>query len=352
VDVEMLDTQRGWALVQQLPAPPTWEYGSTVIRTTNGGADWSVQTAFPDLLLYALAFPDSVSGCLGGEQGRLWWTDDAGASWTEATVDSADAAHWPVYDIAFHTSTYGMATGGQYDVTGLVWTTTDGGHHWVAKRVAGEPVFGTHFVDSLAVICVSGDVDYGSGMVRTTNGGADWEYTYLGIWGQASAIAFRTETEAWAPLGFAGTYMKTIDAGERWDAMFTPDSTAMRHVVFTDSTTGYMVGDGGRILRWVGAAPVATPEPVAATPATLLLRSWPNPFRFEVRLDFRVPRSAPVSLAIYDVHGREIATLVRARLPQGTYARTLDARDLPSGVYFCRLVVGNDAATRKMSLVR
>lgn len=351
VDIEMLDLQRGWALVQQFPVPPTWEYGTTVIRTTNGGADWFVEETFADLLLHAMAFTDSVSGCIAGEQGRLWWTDDAGVTWTEAHVDSADAARWPIYDLTFHTPAYGMATGGYYDVTGIVWTTLDGGRNWTHQRVAGEPFFGTHFFDSLNVICVGGDIDYGSGMVRTTNGGADWEYTYLGIWGQASALAFRTATEAWAPLGFAGTYMKTIDAGDRWDAMFTPDSTAMRHVVFTDSTTGYMAGDEGTVLRWIDPAAVGAPVADAGA-TTRLLQAYPNPVRNEARLDFRVPRPGFVSLVVYDVRGREVATLVRGSLPGGTYSRTLDARTFPNGVYFCRLVTGKDTETRKVILAR
>jgi photosystem II stability/assembly factor-like uncharacterized protein len=352
VDLRMLDAQLGWALAQQLPAPPTWEYGTTLIRTTNGGTDWFVQSTFEDLLVHALDFTDAQWGCTAGEQGNLWWTSDGGASWTPSVVDSAELARWPIHEVKFHTATYGMATGGLFDVTGLVWRTTDGGQFWTHQRVAGEPFFGIHFFDSLDVLCVGGDLDYGAGMVQTTTGGAQWEYTYLGIWGRATAVSFRTASEGWAPLGFAGTYMKTGDGGSRWDATPTPGGTAMYDVLFTDSGTGYMAGEEGTILRYIGdGSAVGAPVPVPRE-STLRLRVDPSPFWPETRVRFRLPGSALVSLRIYDVGGREITTLVEERLPGGTHSRTFDGSGLPNGVYFCRLVTGRETETRKVHLVR
>jgi photosystem II stability/assembly factor-like uncharacterized protein len=352
VDVCMLDANRGWAVGQRFPAPPDWDYGSTLIRTTDGGANWIVQTTFDDLFVHAVDFTDAQWGVLGGDQGNLWWTNDGGVTWTPSVVDSADAARWPVYEVEFHTATYGMATGGLYDVTGLVWKTTDRGQSWTHQRVAGEPFFGIHFFDASNVLCVGGDLDFGAGKVRTTNGGDDWEYTYLGIWGRAAAVSFRTATEGWAPLGFASTIMRSRDGGDQWDEMPTPGDLAMQDVVFLDSGTGYMAGEQGTLLRYVGeGSAVAAPGTPAPTPG-LALRARPNPFGPATRIEFRVPARASVSLRLYDVAGREVARLVDESLPGGMHSRSLDGTGLPDGVYFLRLEADGRTSTRKLLHVR
>ncbi len=355
VDIKMINAQLGWALAQQFPYDPPFEYGTKVIRTTNGGSNWSVQASFNEIFLHAIDFTSSTAGCLGGDEGRLWWTSDGGVNWIDAVIDSPAFAHWPIRDVEFYTPTYGMASGGLYDVTGLVWRTTDGGANWTHERVAGEPVFGLHFFDSLNVIGVGGDLDFGAGMVQTSTAGDRWDYTYLGIWGQACAVSFRTPTDGWSPLGFAGTYMHSLNGGVTWAAQFTPDSSAMVDVVFTDSSTGYMVGAGGTILRYVGAL-TSVGEPgagssVAAAPA-LLLQNSPNPFHPRTQFGFRLSQTGFVSLKVYDPLGREVATLVDEALAPGTYTRTFDGSRLSSGVYYYRLAAGRHVETKKMLLIR
>ncbi len=353
VDLQMIDATRGWALAQEFPAPPLWEYGSTLLRTTDGGASWFVQSTFDDLFIHALAFTGPSTGCIGGEQGYLAWTSDGGATWNDAVVDSVQSSHWPVQEIEFHTPAYGMATGGQYDVTGNVWRTTDGGHTWAHQRVAGEPFFGIHFLDSLDVVIVGGDLDYGAGMVQTSTAGATWTYTYLGIWGRASAVSFRTQTEGWAPLGFAGTLMKTRDSGNRWTEHPSPDDTPMHDIVFTSPVTGYMAGADGTILHWIGDVTSADPPVPAAPAGPLRLVAAPNPFARRTRVDFRVPSAGRVSLSLYDVLGREVARVVDDEpLPGGLHSRDLDAATLPAGVYFGKLRTGDASATAKLLIVR
>jgi photosystem II stability/assembly factor-like uncharacterized protein len=353
VDVNMLDAQNGWALAQQIPTDSTTAYGTTVLRTTDGGAEWFEQATFDDLLLHAVEFTDTARGCAGGDLGKIFVSTNGGKDWTQAVVDSPLFAQWPVRDFTFLTPLFGMASGGFYDVTGIVWRTTDGGDHWTYDAAAGEPIFGTHFFDPQNLIGVTGDLDFGSGMVRSTDGGVSWDYTYLGIWGQASAIAFRTATEAWAPLGFAGTYMVTTDAGQTWTASFTPDSSAMVDAVFTDSETGYMVGEGGTVLRYTN--PLTSVGSVAGDARALaatLCESQPNPFRKTTRLAFRVARAGPVSMSVLDASGRVVATLADEWLAAGDHARTLDGASLPSGVYYVRLSAAGRVETTKTVLVR
>jgi hypothetical protein len=74
-----------------------------------------------------------------------------------------------------------------------------------------------------------------------------------------------------------------------------------------------------------------------------LAQNYPNPFNPRTEIRFSIP-STPgtlhaTSLQIYDVVGREVATLVNDIRPPGSYEVTWDASGMPSGVYFCRLSV-------------
>jgi len=59
-----------------------------------------------------------------------------------------------------------------------------------------------------------------------------------------------------------------------------------------------------------------------------------------------------VSLKIYDISGREIKTLVDGRLEAGYHTIRLDGKNLPSGIYFARLVTDNYEATKKLVLMK
>ncbi|MBI5470726.1 MAG: T9SS type A sorting domain-containing protein, partial [Ignavibacteriae bacterium] len=59
-----------------------------------------------------------------------------------------------------------------------------------------------------------------------------------------------------------------------------------------------------------------------------------------------------VTLKVYDVLGKEVATLVNENLNGGSYETTFDAKSLTSGVYFYRLHAGNYVRTMKAALVR
>ena len=336
VDLNMINEKFGWALAHEYPHDTVMTYGTTVLRTTNGGGEWVSEQTFGEYF-YAVEFVDSVNGCLGGNLGKLLWTNDGGVSWTSAVIDSPEFARWPIRTIRFFSPTYAFACGGLYDVTGLVWRTSDGGKFWTWQRVAGEPFFGIHFLDSMNVLCVGGDLDFGAGMVRTSDAGETWQYTYLGIWGQASAAAFRTDSEVWAPLGFAGTYMYSLDSGNTWTSLYTPDSSGVLDAVFIDSTTGYMVGAQGTVLKYVGPPLTVNERPPTAPEQPTLLQVYPNPFNPSTTIHYRVGERSFVTLSVYDLTGKLIRHLQSGLQSPGLHRVVLSGEGLASGVYFCRL---------------
>ena len=71
----------------------------------------------------------------------------------------------------------------------------------------------------------------------------------------------------------------------------------------------------------------------------MLYQNYPNPFNPVTKIKFELPKSTHVKLIIYDVLGREVATLINERLAPGTYEVNWDGTNYPSGVYFYKLIV-------------
>jgi len=71
-----------------------------------------------------------------------------------------------------------------------------------------------------------------------------------------------------------------------------------------------------------------------------LEQNYPNPFNPMTTIAFSVPSTAFVSLRIFDLMGREVATLASEEMMPGWYSRVWNASSMPSGVYFYRLQAG------------
>jgi hypothetical protein len=90
-----------------------------------------------------------------------------------------------------------------------------------------------------------------------------------------------------------------------------------------------------------------------------LKQNYPNPFNPVTTLQFSIvnhaegiPSGQLTVLKVYDVLGREVATLVNEVKPPGSYTVQWDASNLASGVYFYRLTSGEFGQTRKLLLLR
>ncbi|MEK9136455.1 MAG: YCF48-related protein, partial [Bacteroidota bacterium] len=251
VSILMLSNRRGWALSFVPFIDTTTWYGTRILKTTNGGDTWTSQQ-FPIVgkFLSSIVFLDSTHGWMGGANGDLYRTTNGGANWIPANVDSSLYARLAIVRLRFFSPSFGLAVGGRIDLAGAVWRTTDGGEHWTTQGVSSEPIYDLHFIDSLNIIAVGGDLEYGASIIRTEDGGQQWEYSYLGVFGQPAALSFRTSAEGWAPLGFAGAFIYTLDTGKTWTALDTPGRRAIYDLMFVDSTTGYAVGEFGTILKF------------------------------------------------------------------------------------------------------
>jgi hypothetical protein len=120
-------------------------------------------------------------------------------------------------------------------------------------------------------------------------------------------------------------------------------------------TTAYPPDESMRSIFFAGSY-VITPAWIGhgqAEPGAFRLdQNYPNPFNSATVMSYELRVKSRVRLVVYDLLGREVATLVNEVKAPGTYTATWDGGRFASGMYFCRLAAGGYVQTRKMVLQR
>lgn len=151
-----------------------------------------------------------------------------------------------------------------------------------------------------------------------------------------------------------------VQNGSQWKLIgtyqFSTDPT-QKVVISNAGTSGtYVVADAVRFLSYDPSTPVE--EENNPIPAEFFLdQNYPNPFNPVTKIKYRIPETGTrlalyVKLKIFDLLGKELATLVNEQKSAGTYETEFYAKDLPSGIYFYQLKAGEYLETKKMVLIR
>lgn len=145
------------------------------------------------------------------------------------------------------------------------------------------------------------------------------------------------------------------------------DDLVLEHV-FTPSDTNYFDSFGIGVSMnsdsyLIGAynanrAYLFTPYPMSINDVVGLLKNYflfqnyPNPFNPITNIKYSIPKSDIVIIKVYDILGKEITTLLNEYKQAGAYEVNFNASNLPSGVYFYRMISGSYSETKKMILLR
>ncbi len=164
----------------------------------------------------------------------------------------------------------------------------------------------------------------------------------------------------WATVAYDGATGTQI-----WEKRFdgpTSQSDEPNHIIATSNreifVTGYGYGqdtnkDMITICYQVGAPSSTGEMPLVAG----LSRAWPNPFNPRINFSFDLPVSARARLAVYDLRGHRVTTLVDGILPEGSHSSSWDGKDasgrtVPAGVYLAIMESGSVRSTRKIVLAK
>jgi hypothetical protein len=150
---------------------------------------------------------------------------------------------------------------------------------------------------------------------------------------------------------------KTLKDSIIWNGTVSPGDCRPRAIDFSitgDTAWVGQFGSGGIISLQMFVRKIVSVEPVdnSIPSGYALSQNYPNPFNPSTEIQFSVPAGGFTTLKVYDLLGKEVATLVNENLNPGTFKTTLDGSALSSGTYIYRLVSGSMQMTKKMMLLK
>ncbi len=360
-DIFFLNERLGWAV--------TFDYEnintrSKILRTSNGGINWeSDNYRYLNINLTTIFFNDSLNGWIGGEPFDLSFTNDGGANWIPANIDTGLFSRFPINEIKFSTSQYGFAAGGAIDVAGVVWRTNNYGELWKAYGIAPDKFDDFLFLDSINALALSADRErsYPIGVLNFDIKENIFSYDSLSKYGRVTSISQRTPKEIWGTLGCDNNFIVSYDGAASWDFSPTDDSLCYFAIGFADSLHGIVAAESGYILKYIPDTPVSVENLAEQPPDKFFLeQNYPNPFNPSTKIEYSLNDRQFVSLKIFDLLGREVITLVNEEKPAGKYEVEFNSAHytasgfsaMPSGIYFYQLKTNNYIETKKMLLLK
>ncbi len=175
----------------------------------------------------------------------------------------------------------------------------------------------------------------------------------------AKEIPFITEYRkvGWTTLNVDERYYNPDGAGKLFDLNWplTLDLTYTNSAVLTHAEGNFPAGD----LNWFPEKKKeweimgVEKQPGQSVPSEYVLsQNYPNPFNPTTEMSFSIPVSGNTTLAIYNVLGQKVATLVSQELSAGSYKYQFDASNLTSGIYFYKLQSNDYSQVKKMMLLK
>jgi len=317
--ISFVDSLHGWVVANRIGAAGNW-----ILRTTDGGINWS---AFPVNLGrfdFLCTFVDTLTGWVSGRDGGVVArTTDGGLTWQVISYVYMSAT-----DIQFLTREIGWICSDGPVISTLVLKSTNGGNSWFTQQAfeCSDLTTYVNFADTLHGWVVQYNCFTGLEIVHTSDGGLTWtsQFTYL-------------PSFYWRPS----------------------------RIYFVDTSHGWVIGYGDSALLFrtkTGGLTSVKSENKGIPSNFRLFQNYPNPGNPSTMIAFETPTRSNIIVKIYNLLGQEVKMLLQQELMPGSYVLHWDGADelgrqLPSGVYIYRLLAytpgnGRFISTKKMLILR
>jgi Secretion system C-terminal sorting domain len=335
-----------------------------IFVSSNQGENWSQLDFYPSPSIgsvYCLMVNDSAifAGVDGGgtindngcNYGGIFRSTDDGNTWVYASTGLKDNCE----DKRIHTFTKIGTTLFAGSDLGGVFSSTNNGESWVHSYESYNWQVG-----SFAVIdsTLFGGMWSGS-VFRSTDMGLTWTRCDSGL--TDSVTNYDLIILSLGVSGknlFAGTFLHGVylstNMGNSWLSIndnqgigYGSDINSL--VVIDNNIFAGASGIWRRPLREVtslGESSYLQPDRFNVA------QNYPNPFNPATTINYSIPSRSFVTITVYDVLGRKVATLANYEQEAGTHQIKFDGSSFPSGIYFYRLTAGKNIAVKKMVLVR
>lgn len=387
-----------------------------ILRSTNSGTNWAVITPSLTSVadFYSIDMTDENTGYICGNRSAVYKTTNGGINWDSIPIPNMPSG-LVLSKVDFVNSLTGWVfsrwiTG--YDST--IYKTTNGGINWFAQKLGA--ITGSQNAINAAYMLDENNgwvLNSRPRPWKTTNGGVTWDSTMLSDNYLAGALyglkminaitgyccgtnnkVYKTTNGGatpWVSVGFSSSTIYTLYTLEF--------KNSLEGIVMGTYGIGYYTSDGG--ISWINKSLNSSIDDIYGSYLTTdgklfavtlldacifknsnlitgginpinrelpkefkLMQNYPNPFNPVTKIKFNIrpplnplltkegKATAGVVLKVYDILGREIATLVNEQLKPGIYEIEFNGTNYPSGVYFCKIIVGEFEKAIKLILLK
>lgn len=375
---------------------------SSILRTTNAGVSWLNVAA---LLSYhgpwnAISFTDTANGVVVGDEGIVMTSTNGGKNWKWHQISSGQQCLSVVQTGPF---SYIVGTD-----SGFIHQSNDTGRTWSSEKISQWPIraffpyrgpvifgvplyaltphsfcmrfvipppawsekiipqfqalgsegFSAEFSNgggSGFIVGVQGDLRADPTILRMKLSDTSWTKVQIGILKDGVLLGVSAPSEKVIYVcGSGGMIFKSTNGGETWNDLSAPTTQSLNALNFSGEQRGFAVGDSGKIFFTTnGGGITGVDEADKSIPLKFeLYQNYPNPFNPSTTINYSMSQAGNIMLKVYDVLGKNVATLVSGYKEEGAHTVQFDASNLAGGVYIYTLVSGKFTGSKKMMVMK
>ena len=328
--------------------------------TTNGGTTWNSYYVGRSGFVSSIAFAtDKLSGFAAVSTLGLSKTTNGGVNWTTVSVPGINGAFLPtVRWIPGSNVVYASSSGGG------ITRSTNWGVTWTAMTTGGQTdIRDMDFVVSVGLIY--GYAISGTGVTLTlvdTASALPVQMAFFNCSVTDNNVTLQWQTEF--EINNSGFDIERSDASNGWVKIGFVQGNGNKSTPSNYSYTDKNIQKGNYTYRLKQVDYNGNYEyynlnrdvAIQAPKSFYLFQNYPNPFNPVTYINFNLSFDGYVKLAVYDIAGREVATLINGDMKAGFYSRNFDGSNTPSGIYFYKLTTsysgGHFSDTKKFILLK
>lgn len=206
----------------------------SVTKSTNGGTNWTTSTLLSSTEFMSSSFRSSGSGWIVGTSGKIFRTTDFGNNWSSQSSGTSSRLSG-----VFAISSNDIVAVGD---AGTIIRTTDAGLNWIPKNAqTNGTIRSVHFVDELTGIAVGGDFNGTGFILKTVDGGHTWTNLQTQISTLLTAVQMVSENVIYC-VGISGYLIKSIDGGANWMQINSGTPHWLYTLHYFSDNSGFVIG--------------------------------------------------------------------------------------------------------------
>ena len=325
-----------------------------IYRSINSDTNWTDITSDPSGHLITCLIVNDTN-ILAGTDSGVSISTDFGMNWKVQRNELTPYCVYSLTSIAGETNASSLFA----STAGGIYLSTNGGVNWKVVNAEAKSflklVASRSSKGSVVLYAFSGEKVFCS-----ADSGVSWSATSrVSPFSGATILCLTVhDTILYAGTLNRGIYFST-NGGKQWvdgnyglgsRSVFTLELAGANLFAGVPSNIGSL---GSVVRRPLSEMPTEVRERYRQNPNEFYLgQNYPNPFNPTTVIPFSLQSKSFVSLKIYDLIGRVIATIISEELSAGNYLKQWNADGLSSGVYFCQLRAGSFVEMKKIMLMR